>query len=79
MLRADVVEAVRSGSFHIHAIDDVDQAIELLTGESAGVPGPDGSYPAGTINDKVAQRLADFADKAAAYGAGLTGGTRRDR
>ena len=68
MLRADVVEAVRNGSFHIHAIDNVDQAIEILTGESAGVPGPDGSYPAGTINDQVARRLADFAEKAAAYG-----------
>ena len=68
MLRADVVDAVRAGSFHIHAIENVDQAIEILTGESAGVPRPDGSYPAGTINDQVARRLADFAEKAAAYG-----------
>lgn len=68
MLRADVVEAVRAGSFHIHAIEAVDQAIEILTGESAGAPGPDGSYPAGSVNDQVARRLADFAEKAAAYG-----------
>ena len=68
MLRAEVVDAVRAGSFHIHAIENVDQAIEILTGESAGVPRPDGSYPAGTINDQVARRLADFAEKAAAYG-----------
>jgi lon-related putative ATP-dependent protease len=68
MLRADVVDAVRDGSFRIHTIENADQAIEILTGEIAGVPGPDGSYPAGTINDQVARRLADFAEKAAAYG-----------
>ena len=68
MLRADVVQAVRAGNFHIHAIENVDQAIEILTGESAGVPGTDGSYPAGTVHGQVAKRLAEFADKAAAYG-----------
>lgn len=66
MLRADVVAAVRDGIFHIHAIDNVDQAIELLTGEKAGVPGPDGAYPEGSVNHWVARRLADFAEKAAA-------------
>lgn len=67
MLRADVVEAVRAGQFQIHAIEDVDQAIELLTGQPAGKPGADGAYPAGSINDRVARRLADFAEKAAAF------------
>lgn len=67
MLHADVVDAVRAGSFHIHAIENVDQAIEILTGETAGIPGPDGSYPEGTVNDRISKRLADFADKAAAY------------
>jgi lon-related putative ATP-dependent protease len=74
MLRADVVEAVRGGAFHIHAIATVDQAIEILTGESAGIPGADGAYPAGTINDRVARRLTDFAERAAAYGRRFDGG-----
>lgn len=67
MLRAEVVEAVREGAFHIHAVENVDQAIEVLTGERAGVPGPDGFYPAGTVNHRVAQKLADFAEKFAAF------------
>lgn len=67
MLRGDIVEAVRAKTFQIHAIENVDQAIELLTGVPAGKPGPDGLYPAGTINQRVAARLADFADKAAAF------------
>jgi predicted ATP-dependent protease len=67
MLRGDIVEAVRAKTFHIHAIENVDQAIELLTGVPAGKAGPDGLYPAGTINQRVAARLADFADKAAVF------------
>ena len=67
MLRGDVVDAVRAKTFHIHAIENVDQAIELLTGVAAGKPDADGAYPAGTINQRVAARLADFADKAAAF------------
>jgi len=67
MLRTDVIDAVRNGAFHVHAIENVDQAIEILTGETAGIPGPAGSYPAGSINDQVAKRLADFAEKAAAF------------
>ncbi|WP_416202203.1 Lon protease family protein, partial [Acinetobacter sp. V2] len=30
MLRQDVIDAVRSGQFHIHAIDTIDQALEIL-------------------------------------------------
>ncbi|MEZ5829663.1 MAG: ATP-binding protein [Dongiaceae bacterium] len=67
MLRSDVVAAVQEGSFKIHAIENVDQALEVLTGEAAGKSGPDGSYPSGTINDRVAQKLAKFAERAAAY------------
>ncbi|HWA48247.1 MAG TPA: ATP-binding protein [Dongiaceae bacterium] len=67
MLRDDVVQAVRAGKFHIHTIGNVDQAIELLTGQPAGKAGPDGVYPAGSINDRVAKRLSDFAEKAAAF------------
>jgi predicted ATP-dependent protease len=67
MLRGDVVDAVRAKTFHIHAIENVDQAIELLTGVPAGKPGADGLYPEGTINQRVAARLADLADKAASF------------
>jgi len=56
MLRDEVVVAVRDGKFHVHAIEDVDQAVALLTGR-----------PAAEINDRVARRLADFAEKAAAF------------
>jgi predicted ATP-dependent protease len=68
MLRADVVEAVKQGRFCIHSVENVDQAIEILTGAPAGQIGPDGQYPAGSINQKVAARLASLAESAAQFG-----------
>ena len=61
MLRQDVVAAVREGRFHIHAIDSIDQGIEVLTGMPAGARQADGHYPEGGINARVAARLAAFA------------------
>jgi lon-related putative ATP-dependent protease len=61
MLRREVVEAVREGRFHVWAIEDVDQGLELLTGLSAGVRRADGSFEEGTIHRKVEDRLESFA------------------
>jgi hypothetical protein len=67
MLRADVIEAVAAGTFHIHAIDTVDQGIELLTGTPAGARDAAGTFPDGTINHKVEQRLIALARQARAF------------
>jgi predicted ATP-dependent protease len=60
MLRDDVVQAVAQGRFNVHAVDDVDQAIERLTGVPAGAPNAKGEVPPGTVNHLVASRLAEF-------------------
>jgi predicted ATP-dependent protease len=70
MLRDDVVEAAAQGRFHIYAVADVDQAIELLTGVSAGLPNAKGEVPEGTINHLVASRLAELSLLRQAWGAG---------
>lgn len=57
MLRNDVVQEVRAGRFFIHAVEDVDQAIELLTGVPAGVPDAEGNVPEGTVNYMVSAQL----------------------
>ncbi len=62
MLRDDVVDAVREGRFHIYPVATVDQGMEILTGLTAGERGPDGQFPAGTINQRVEARLAMMAD-----------------
>ena len=76
MLRRDVVEASEQGRFRIIAMDTVDQGLELLTGIPAGQADATGSYPAGTINQRVAARLDAFAAKAAELArlASATGG-----
>jgi lon-related putative ATP-dependent protease len=63
MLRSDVRDAVQSGQFHVYAVSDVDQAMEILTGLPAGEAGPDGAFPEGTFNQRVRSRLADLAEK----------------
>jgi len=67
MLRADVVEAAAEGRFHVHAIETVDEAVELLTGVAAGERRADGTWPEGTVNARAAARLADLAEKARAF------------
>ncbi|MHB1294677.1 MAG: Lon protease family protein [Anaerolineae bacterium] len=63
MLRRDVVDAVEAGRFHIYPITTIDQGISLLTGIPAGERGEDGSYPPDSINGRVANRLAELAEK----------------
>ncbi len=62
MLRDEVVQAVREGNFHIYAVKTVDEAIELLTGKPAGELQPDGTYPEGTVNRLVHDRLRQLAE-----------------
>ena len=61
MLRADVVDAVRAGSFHIHAVRTIDEGLEILTGQPAGERGLDGEYLVGTFNHRVDERLTSMA------------------
>lgn len=58
MLRPDIVAAVAAGQFRVVAIETVDQGLELLTGLPAGEADIAGQYPEGTMNRRVASRLA---------------------
>ena len=60
MLRHDVVKAAADGRFSIYAVQNADQAIALLTGFSAGEADQDGIYPEGSVNQRVAARLAEL-------------------
>lgn len=61
MLRHDVVAAAAAGQFRIYAVENVDQAVSLLTGLPAGEADADGNYPEGSVNGRVAARLAELA------------------
>ena len=65
MLRPEVVEAVEAGRFHVWAVADVDEALELLTGLPAGKPEEIGEMkaelPAGSMNARVVEGLRKLA------------------
>lgn len=62
MLKDEVVAAVAAGKFHIYAVSTIDEGIEILTGAAAGTRGKDGTYPSGSINRLVEDRLAELAE-----------------
>jgi predicted ATP-dependent protease len=58
MLRDDVVEAVAAKRFAVHAVQTVDDAVEVLTGMPAGDP----ALPSDeTVNGRIARRLREYA------------------
>ncbi len=57
MLKPEVVKAVEEGKFHIWAVSNVEEGIEILTGLPAGSPDqPD------TIHGRVRRHLAEFSE-----------------
>ncbi len=60
MLRPDVVRAVREGTFHIYAINRVEEGLELFAGMPVGEPTDEG-FPEGTVFRSVADGLARLA------------------
>lgn len=61
MLRDDVVEAAKVGRFFVYPVSDADQALELLTGMSAGQADDQGMFGENTFNSRVQTRLIELA------------------
>ena len=78
MLREDVVDAVREGRFHVHAVKTIDEGIEILTGVSAGERRADGGFESGSVNERVDRQLAEMAASLARFG-GFLGARHNDR
>jgi lon-related putative ATP-dependent protease len=68
MLRKDVVEAVKAGKFHVYSVKTIDEGIEILTGMPAGKIKADGTYPKGTINNLVNEKLKSLAEGLKEFG-----------
>ncbi len=69
MLKEEVVAACAEGRFRVYAVEDVDQAITLLTGVPAGEPDAEGVVPEGSINYLVAAQLAEMSALRQAFAA----------
>ena len=61
MLKPAVLDAVAAGTFHIWAVQSVDEGIALLTGVAAGQRRRDGTFPADTMHGRVQRRLSTMA------------------
>jgi len=57
MLKPDVVDAIRDGKFHVWAVSNIEQGVELLTGMPAGRLRRDNTYPEGTLFRRVTDAL----------------------
>jgi lon-related putative ATP-dependent protease len=73
MLRHDVVQACAEQRFHIYPIETIDQGIELLTGLPAGAQEADGEWAQGSLNRRIAIRLATWSRKAREHEQGQEG------
>jgi lon-related putative ATP-dependent protease len=63
MLRKNVVEAIRNGTFHVYAIRTIDEGIELLTGVKAGKRLKNGMFEKDSVHRLVDDRLREFAER----------------
>ena len=61
MLKDEVVRAVEQGTFSIHPVATIEEAMKLLTGLPAGKRRKDGAFPTGTLYHLVDRRLAELA------------------
>ncbi len=60
MVKQEVIEAVKAGTFSIYPIERMEEGLELLTGMPSGEMQDDGTYPEGTVNYLVMKRLNEI-------------------
>ena len=60
----EIIDTVKEGKFHIYAIENIEQGIEILTGVPAGRKDKNGRFPAGTINYLAYEKLKKYAKNA---------------
>ncbi len=62
VLKREVIQAVNDGLFNIYGISSVDQALEILMDRKVGKVSKKGTFPRGSVNYRVLERLRDIAD-----------------
>ncbi len=60
MLSREVIAAVEQGQFHLHVIEEVGDAMELLMGQPAGELDENGVYPHGSVLGQAQKTLMHF-------------------
>lgn len=60
MLKAELLEAVKKGTFAIYGVKSINEGIEILTGVEAGEADEKGVFPPSSINGMVVARLEEL-------------------
>ena len=60
-LSDEIINDVKNGLFHVYAVSNIDEGIQILTGVPAGKKDSDGKFPAGTINYLAQEKLIKYA------------------
>jgi len=68
MLDQRVIEAATAGQFRIYPVQTIDECLQLLTGVEAGERDTAGQFPAASLNQRIAARLHDLAEKRRQFG-----------
>ncbi len=61
-LSTEIIDAVKNKQFHIYAISNIEEGIEVLTGVPAGKRDANGKFPAGSINYLAYEKLKKYAE-----------------
>ncbi len=70
ILSSELQRAIEDGTFHVYAIETIDEGVSILTGLEAGVRDVHGRYPPGTVNAVVESRLREMAQVIKDFGGG---------
>ena len=62
MLKQEILDAVREGTFSIYAIEKMEEGLEILTGMPVGSMVEDGTYPENSVNFLVMKRLSEISE-----------------
>ena len=60
-LPAEIQEAIAEGKFHLWAVSNIDEGIEVLSGIEAGSPNEKGEFPPSSFNGRVRKELLRMA------------------
>lgn len=61
MLKEEVVEAVKTGNFHIWAVNNINEGISILTGIDAGLRNESGKFEENSVNARVDEAIEKLA------------------
>jgi len=67
MLGQEISEAIRNQLFHIYPITSIDEGLEILSGDTAGIRSEKGVFPKDSLNARVERRLKEMANQVKNY------------